>query len=58
MAATRRLACARCGTHFDCSLGGVLVRRGLIGCLPDSAVEDCLCPTCLRSKAAAQRPQS
>jgi len=54
--ATRRLACARCGTGFDCRLGG--------GCwcaaeptrlpMPDSAAEDCLCPACLRAKAAAQ----
>jgi hypothetical protein len=55
--ATRRLACARCGTPFDCNLGG--------GCwcaaepyrlpMPDLAAEDCLCPACLRAKAAAQR---
>jgi hypothetical protein len=54
--ATRRLACARCGTAFDCSLGG--------GCwcaaepyrlpMPDSVAGDCLCPACLRAKAAAQ----
>jgi hypothetical protein len=52
----RRLACARCGTVFDCSLGG--------GCwcaaepyrlpMPDEAAADCLCPDCLRAKAAAQ----
>jgi hypothetical protein len=55
-AAPRRLACARCGTVFDCSLGS--------GCwcatepyrlpMPDEAAEDCLCPECLRAKAAAQ----
>ena len=62
--APRRLACARCGAAFDCSLGG--------GCwcaaepyrlpMPDAAAqdsprdapEDCLCPACLRA-AAAQR---
>jgi hypothetical protein len=54
-AAARRLACARCGTAFDCSLGG--------GCwcadepyrlpMPDTAAEDCLCPACLRAAAAA-----
>ncbi|HZO47838.1 MAG TPA: cysteine-rich CWC family protein [Xanthobacteraceae bacterium] len=57
--AARRLACARCGTAFDCSLGG--------GCwcadepyrlpMPDSAAQDspqdCLCPACLRAAAAA-----
>jgi len=49
----RRLTCARCGTAFDCNLGG--------GCwcaaepyrlpMPDRATEDCLCPTCLRQAA-------
>ena len=52
--ATRRLTCARCGAAFDCSLGG--------GCwcadepyrlpMPETAAEDCLCPACLRAKAA------
>ena len=55
--ANRRLACARCGAAFNCSLGG--------GCwcadepyrlpMPDTAAEDCLCPACLRAAAAAQR---
>ena len=51
----RRLACARCGAAFDCSLGG--------GCwcaeenfqLPmpaEGSGEDCLCPGCLRKAAA------
>jgi Cysteine-rich CWC len=54
--APRRLACARCGTAFDCRLGG--------GCwcteepyrlpLPASDAEDCLCPACLKAAAAAQ----
>jgi hypothetical protein len=53
--AARRLACARCGTAFDCSLGG--------GCwcadepyrlpLPDRTAQDCLCPQCLRKLAAS-----
>jgi Cysteine-rich CWC len=53
----RRLACARCGADFDCSLGG--------GCwcaeepyrlpLPESGGGDCLCPECLRRLAAAQK---
>ena len=52
--ATRRLACARCGATFDCSLGG--------GCwcaaepyrlpMPEPAAEDCLCPACLRAAAS------
>jgi hypothetical protein len=52
----RRLACARCGTAFECSPGG--------GCwcdaepyrlpMPDAATEDCLCPACLRQAAAEQ----
>jgi hypothetical protein len=54
--APRRLACARCGTAFDCRPGG--------GCwcaeepyrlpMPDSGAEDCLCPACLGAAAAAQ----
>ena len=51
----RQLACARCGTTFDCSLEG--------GCwcakepyrlpISDAATaEDCLCPACLRQAAA------
>ena len=49
----RKLACARCGTVFGCSLGG--------GCwcdaepyrlpMTNAAVEDCLCPSCLRQAA-------
>lgn len=54
--APRRLACSRCGAAFDCRLEG--------GCwcadesfrlpLPTDAAEDCLCPSCLRTLAAAQ----
>jgi len=52
----RQLACARCGTTFECRLGG--------GCwcaeeafrlpMPEEAGEDCLCPACLRAAAARQ----
>jgi hypothetical protein len=55
--APRRLACGRCGTVFDCS------PRGGCWCaaepyrlpMPDGAAEDCLCPSCLKAAAAAQR---
>jgi hypothetical protein len=56
--APRRLACARCGTAFDCRLGG--------GCwcaaepyrlpMPASDAEDCLCPACLKAAAEADNP--
>ncbi|MEI7806079.1 MAG: cysteine-rich CWC family protein [Hyphomicrobiales bacterium] len=60
---SRRVTCARCGTAFDCSLGG--------GCwcadepyrlpVPDIKTKpetaDCLCPGCLR-KAAARAAQN
>ena len=52
----RSLQCARCGTSFDCALGG--------GCwcaaepfrlpMPETTAGDCLCPACLRAAAAAQ----
>lgn len=55
----RRLACARCGAAFDCSLGG--------GCwcadepyrvpMPAVVGEDCLCPACLRRVAQEQQQQ-
>lgn len=54
----RRLACARCGTAFECNLAG--------GCwcndeafrlpVPDPGAEDCLCPRCLRNAAAVPDP--
>jgi hypothetical protein len=53
----RRLACARCGTAFDCSLDG--------GCwcaeepyrlpLPEANAGDCLCPACLRRLASGKK---
>ena len=56
--APRRLACARCGSVFEC-------RSAAGGCwcaaepyrLPltaAGAAEDCLCPACLRKTAALQ----
>ena len=52
----RRLACARCGTAFECGTGG---SDGTCWCMdeayrmpvPDDAREDCLCRTCLRAAA-------
>ena len=53
----RRLACARCGTVFECGAG-----TGHCWCADEPArlpltaageAEDCLCPTCLRQAAAA-----
>jgi len=52
----RRLACARCGTAFECG-----ANTGACWCaaepyrLPLTAAgvaEDCLCPACLRQAAA------
>ena len=52
----RRLACARCGTSFECGADA-----GACWCMdeayrlpmPDAAVADCMCPACLRAAAAA-----
>lgn len=52
----RRLACARCGTAFECGLSGDCWCAAEPYRLPLTAAgasEDCLCPQCLR-KAAAQ----
>jgi hypothetical protein len=54
----RRLACARCGTAFECGSGG---SDGTCWCvdetyrlpMPADAAEDCMCPACLRAAAAA-----
>jgi hypothetical protein len=55
----RRLICARCGATFDCGLGGDCWCAAEPFRLPmplpaptTAAVEDCLCPTCLRVAAA------
>jgi hypothetical protein len=52
----RRLACARCGTAFECRLDGGCWYAAEPYRLPmtDAATEDCLCPACLREAAAAQ----
>ncbi len=51
----RRLACARCGTAFECGAG-----TGDCWCAHEDyrlpltaagAAEDCLCPACLRKAA-------
>lgn len=54
-AATRRLTCARCGTAFDCGLGGACwcAAEPYRLPMPDAATEDCLCPGCLRAAAGA-----
>jgi hypothetical protein len=55
----RRLTCARCGTAFDCALSTECWCAAEPVRLPvpaAGAVEDCVCPTCLRAiNAAAQR---
>jgi hypothetical protein len=53
----RRLVCARCGTAFDCGLGGPCwcAEEPYRLPLPDSGGGDCLCPDCLRRLAAAQK---
>ena len=51
----RRLACARCGTTFECGLGGDCWCAAEPYQLPLTAageIEDCLCPACLRQAAA------
>jgi len=53
-ASLRQLSCAHCGTTFDCRLGGDCWCADEPYRLPiaDAAVEDCLCPACLRTAAA------
>jgi hypothetical protein len=52
----RKLNCARCGTPFECSLEGGCWCAAEPYRLPmtNAAVEDCLCPACLRKAAALQ----
>jgi hypothetical protein len=53
----RRLACARCGTTFECGSGS---QDAACWCMdesfrlpmPEAGAGDCLCPACLRAKAA------
>ena len=50
---SRQLACARCGTVFECRLAGECWCAAEPYRLPLTA-EDCLCPACLRKAAALQ----
>ncbi len=53
-----RLACARCGTAFECGAPGECWCAAEPYRLPLTAageIEDCLCPTCLRQAAALPR---
>ncbi len=54
-AAARRLACARCGTAFECGLSGDCWCAAEPYRLPmtKARLEDCLCPDCLRKAAGA-----
>jgi hypothetical protein len=56
-ASPRRLACARCGSEFDCGLSGDCWCAAEPYRMPmtEAASEDCLCPACLR-RLAAERP--
>jgi len=52
---TRTLACARCGTVFECRPAGDCWCAAEPYRLPlttAGAAEDCLCPACLRQAAA------
>jgi hypothetical protein len=53
--APRRIACARCGASFDCGLSANCWCAAEAYRLPmtKAAIEDCLCPACLRKAAAA-----
>jgi hypothetical protein len=51
----RKLACARCGTTFECGLNGDCwcAAEPYALPMPASPTEDCLCPACLRKTAEA-----
>ena len=52
----RRLACARCGTPFECGRAGDCWCAAEPYRLPltqAGEIEDCLCPACLRKAAQA-----
>jgi Cysteine-rich CWC len=54
---SRTLACARCGSVFECQLAGDCWCAAEPYRLPltsEGAAEDCLCPDCLRKAAALQ----
>jgi hypothetical protein len=51
----RRLACAHCGTEFECGLSAECWCAAEPYRLPMTKawIEDCLCPECLRKRAAS-----
>ena len=53
--APRKLACARCGTAFECGLSGDCWCAAELYALPmpASPAEDCLCPACLHNATEA-----
>lgn len=53
-APTRQLACARCGSVFECAQAGECwcAAEPYRLPMPDAAAEDCLCPSCLRKAGA------
>ena len=55
----RRVTCERCGAEFSCDLSGACwcVAEPTKLPLPVDAMQDCLCPDCLR-KAATLVSQS
>lgn len=56
VAASRAVTCARCGANFECGLSGQCwcAAEPYRLPMPAAALEDCLCPACLRKAAAAQ----
>jgi len=52
-APARQIACARCGTVFECAQAGECwcAAEPFRLPMPDAAGEDCLCPACLRKAA-------
>jgi cysteine-rich CWC protein len=59
-APSRRLACARCGTTFDCGLSADCwcAEEGFRLPMPAAADADCLCPACLRKAAELSAAQN
>ena len=57
-AKSRHLACARCGTVFECAQAGECwcAAEPFRLPMPDAAGEDCLCPACLSKAAALSLP--
>lgn len=50
---SRALNCERCGTPFECGLGGECwcAEESVRLPMPKDAANDCLCPACLRKAA-------